>query len=275
MTRTAALADVREHYDNLSSLYTTFWGDHIHHGYWFGDEPSGEAQENMVRQLAREAEIAPGSRVADLGCGVGGSALWLARNMGCFVRGITISPVQVKLASEAAQRQGLQSRVRFEVADLNRLETADRFDSAWIVESSEHVADKRRFVHAVARILKPQGTVGIGAWVAGERPRTAEQEVLLERVCDGMLCPGLATMSEYTGWMRQAGFKVRVARDITANVQKTWIRCAEIAEHPQVRTILKFTGSRVRQFVETFPDMRRAYETGAMRYALMSGILAP
>jgi tocopherol O-methyltransferase len=273
VTQTATLADVREHYDNLSSLYAAFWGDHIHHGYWLGDESPGDAQENMVRQLARDAEIASGSRVADLGCGVGGSALWLARNMGCSVLGITISPVQAQLASRSAQRQGLQSRVRFEVADLNHLDRPDRFDSAWIVESSEHVADKRRLVHAVAQILHPQGTVGIGAWVAGEQPRTAEQEALLKRVCDGMLCPGLATMSEYTGWMRQAGFEVRVARDITANVQKTWIRCAEIAEHPQVRAILKVAGSRVRQFVETFPDMRRAYETGAMRYALMSGIL--
>jgi tocopherol O-methyltransferase len=270
--------DIREHYDRLSPLYQTFWGDHIHHGYWLQDEPAAQAQENLIRQLAADAAIAPGSRVADLGCGVGGSACWLARKRNCSVLGITISPVQARMASTAAAQQGLKNQLHFEVADLNHFDTFTNrqpFDSAWILEASEHIADKRRFLHDVARILKPQGTLGIGAWVAGEAPRTAEQEELLASVCTGMFCPGLGAISEYVAWMQEAGFKVGMVRDLTTNVRKTWKRCAEIAVLPQVEAFLKIAPAPVRQFVGTFPEMMRAYDAGAMRYALMSGILAP
>jgi cyclopropane fatty-acyl-phospholipid synthase-like methyltransferase len=60
-----------------------------------------------VERLAARARIPPGARVLDVGCGLGGSALWLARRLGRAVLDLTISPVQAALARARAQADGL------------------------------------------------------------------------------------------------------------------------------------------------------------------------
>ncbi|MFM7563131.1 MAG: SAM-dependent methyltransferase, partial [Planctomycetota bacterium] len=69
---------IRNHYDISTLFYRLLWGPHIHHGYWEGKESSARAQVQLTERLARLAEIAPGSRVYDIGCGMGGSSVWLA-----------------------------------------------------------------------------------------------------------------------------------------------------------------------------------------------------
>src|SRR2546427_497885 len=93
---------VRVHYDRLALYYRFFWGEHIHHGYWEADEAPEDARVRLVARLAAFAGVPPGARVLDVGCGFGGSALWLARDRNCRVTGVTISPVQARRAAEQA-----------------------------------------------------------------------------------------------------------------------------------------------------------------------------
>src|SRR5918998_649666 len=113
MTSKHYIEAVRDHYDRLSVFYRALWGDHIHHGFWENNESPKVAQVKLIERLARRAGIVRGSRVLDVGCGVGGSTLWLARNLDCTVVGITISPVQAEMATEKARKEGLQKRARF------------------------------------------------------------------------------------------------------------------------------------------------------------------
>ena len=76
----------------LSPFYQTFWGEHIHHGFWRGNESAAEAQENLINELAGRARVAEGDRVLDVGCGLGGSSMYLARQYEAVVKGISISP---------------------------------------------------------------------------------------------------------------------------------------------------------------------------------------
>ena len=141
---------VRDHYDRLSVFYRAFWGEHIHHGYWEdgGESLSAkEAQERLVRLLARRAAIAPGARVLDVGTGVGGPARWLASELGCAVDGITLSPVQAEMAAERARKEGLDDRTRFWVHDAHDLDALDaEYDAVWVIECSEHLDDKPAFL---------------------------------------------------------------------------------------------------------------------------------
>src|SRR5437588_9122893 len=43
-------------------------------------------------ELAEAAELAPSTRVLDLGCGIGGPARYLAATFGCSVIGVDLSP---------------------------------------------------------------------------------------------------------------------------------------------------------------------------------------
>src|SRR6516164_6753789 len=151
------LADaIRTHYDRLAFFYR---------GYWEDEESPRTAQEQLVARLAERADVPQGAQVLDVGCGFGGSALWLARHRGCAVTGITISPVQVQRAAEQARAEHLDDRVRFLVMDANRLDLPPAsFDVVWVVECSEHLADKAGFLGACARALRPGGKLALCAW---------------------------------------------------------------------------------------------------------------
>lgn len=282
---------VRDHYDRISVFYRTFWGDHIHHGYWEEGEdvPARTAQERLVALLAERAGVPEGARVLDVGCGVGGSARWLAAHLGCRVDGITLSPVQVDMATSGAQAEGVGDRVRFQVHDARDLDALGTdYDVVWTVECSEHLEDKATFVEAAARRLRPGGTLAFCAWLRGDGGVAdgtaegaasgggldAEGEALVASVCEGMLCPSLATAAEYEGWMRAAGFGDLRTWDLTPRVARTWDLCAAIARRPEVRAILAVSDGRARRFVGAFPAMQRAYADGAMRCGMLVGHLS-
>ncbi len=111
---------IQRHYDRLSGFYRTFWGEHIHHGLWEDARNAKEAQVTLIERLTAKADIRPGSHVLDVGCGLGGSSIWLARNLKCTVLGLTISPVRLQIATRRARRHGLSGQVQFRLQDVHR-----------------------------------------------------------------------------------------------------------------------------------------------------------
>src|SRR5947209_14223695 len=87
-------AAVERYYDTTLDLYEDLWGEHVHHGYWDpGETPDTQgadrraATDRLVRELVAFAGIRERSHVLDVGCGIGGSALYLAGALGCAVDG--------------------------------------------------------------------------------------------------------------------------------------------------------------------------------------------
>src|SRR4051794_19565742 len=112
-------SSIQFHYDALTVFYRFFWGPHVHHGLWADGLPTPPmlaAQERLMDRLAEEARISLGEDVVDIGCGMGGSSLALARR-GCRVLGVTLSPVQQAWATTSALVRGLSARVRFRCID--------------------------------------------------------------------------------------------------------------------------------------------------------------
>ena len=82
-------------------LLERLWGEHIHLGFY----PSGnkkidfrKAKVQFVHELVKWSgldKLPKGSRILDVGCGIGGSSRILAEYYGFNVTGITISPAQV------------------------------------------------------------------------------------------------------------------------------------------------------------------------------------
>jgi tocopherol O-methyltransferase len=260
---------VRKHYDRLSFLYRLFWGEHLHHGYWENNESVSRAQIQLMDRLAERAGVPRGARVLDIGCGLGGSAMWLAEQFDCEVTGITISPVQARMAAAKAKARGLTRRVQFQVHDANewRPEPAS-VDLIWIMESSEHFQDKPGFFEHCARGLKPGGVLAVCAWLRRDGPLREDEQNLVNTIAEAMLSASLGSLSDYRCWMRDAGLTVTTAEDITRHVEPTWWHCSRIGENPAVRFFLRFTGGQTQRFVRSFPLMKQAYAQGAMAFGL-------
>jgi tocopherol O-methyltransferase len=156
--------------------------------------------------------------------------------------------------------------------DASRLELpAASFDAVWVIECSEHLADKARFVETAARLLKPGGVLALCAWLAAEEAKSSEAEAqLVRRVCDGMLCPSLASLEDYVGWMHESGLNQVEAEDITRNVEETWRLCAALARRPEIKALLRVSDAGTRRFVKAFDAIQKAYATGAMAYGMFT-----
>lgn len=78
---------ITHHYDELSPYYRDMWGVHIHHGYWkTGLETKEEAQEQLINELISRARIAKSKRILDVGCGLGGTALYLNKQRSTLIK---------------------------------------------------------------------------------------------------------------------------------------------------------------------------------------------
>lgn len=272
MNQPELLEATRRHYDTITHLYHLLWGEHIHHGYWDAEESTGEAQLNLIRRLAELAGIEPGSHVLDIGCGLGGSSRWLARELGCTVLGITISPVQVETARHLTREAGLENQISIEIQDANELAfSEERFDVLWIIECSEHLTDKVAFFRTCARLLRPGGRLAVCAWLAAEpEGRTARHDQLIAEVCHGMLCPSLGSLREHIRWFKEAGFEKVQAEDVTSQVARTWELCLPLLRLPPALALLRLADEQTAAFARSFTSIRSAYATGAMAYGMFA-----
>src|SRR5688572_10978743 len=171
----------------------------LHFGYW--DETTRtdyEAQLNTNRQLAIRAGLKAGQKVLDAGCGIGGSAIWLAETYGVEVFGVTLSEDQVRRATENASRRGLSHLAKFSQQDYTHIDVeAASFDVVWALESVSCALVKREFFTEAFRVLKPGGVITLSDGFRRKRPfDTPEDEELMKRFLWGWALPDLATPDE-------------------------------------------------------------------------------
>lgn len=271
-------AAIRSHYDLATPFYRLLWGPHVHHGLWSEEDAARAvprmsarvAQERLTDTLASLARISPGERILDVGCGMGGSSIRLARHFGCRVRGITLSGVQRRWASLAARLHGVGRRTEFSRTDAETAEFADgSFDVVWSIECTEHLFDKPAFFRRAAPWLAPGGRVAICAWLAAEdadRPGKREQ---VEAVCDAFLCPSLGSFADYRGWMTDAGLRVVHEEDWTRRVERTWELCDARVRRFGLQRVAGLVDPRQAAFLRHFTTLLGAYESGAMQYGCL------
>lgn len=261
---------IAQHYDELSPFYKDIWGIHIHHGYWKnGTETKEEAQEQLIRELIARANIKNSSRILDVGCGLGGSAIFLSKFFGAHVTGITISPVQVEIGNALARQHGAD--VQLVQMDAEALDMADRFDVVWSVEAISHLMNKRDCLRSIARILEHGGHLVIADWFRSPTTTAAQERQFLEPIERTMLVPKLEAPHTYIDYISEAGLTVTSFEDLSARVLKTWDLAIEMIRNPK---LWKFAATRGKDFVaflEGFAAMKAGYESKALVYGALIG----
>ncbi len=268
---------VREYYEATTEQgYLRAWaGDAL--GFHFGLS-DGDAYEHEAalleanRVVAERAGLRDGMRVLDAGCGVGGSAFWVAERYDVEVVGVTIDPNQVEIATRVANQKGLSGRVRFVCADLLNDEIpGGPFDVAWHIESFCHIYEPGRYL---ARVV---GTLADGGMFVSLDLHRGGEDVRGEcaAMCDGWRLPSLLSPEGLAEALAQAGFVDARVADLTVRTRASASRLGAMAS-------VRMTQLRLQRALLGEADPIYAGHTaaalgaaaglssGAVRYALVS-----
>ena len=163
--QTFTTEDIANYYDHTEVHYRKFWkmvhSMGLHYGSWDASTNTlAEAIVNTNRQLANLGKITSSDVVLDAGCGVGGSSIFLAKNYGCQVTGITLSERQVRTATHFSEKNDIGHLANFERMNYTQTRFPDHhFDVVWAVESMQTATDKSLFFKEMRRVLKPGGSL--------------------------------------------------------------------------------------------------------------------
>ncbi len=169
--------NIRAHYDLSNDLFAQFLDKSMTYscavfenlaelqasGKPVSEDILRRAQERKYRMVAEAANLRPGQKVLEIGCGWGGFAIFAAEQCGCSVDAVTISEQQHAYVQEQIKSRGLAENVAVRMEDYRNLK--GRYDAVVSIEMIEAVGHKYHpdYFQAVDRLLKPRGRACIQA----------------------------------------------------------------------------------------------------------------
>jgi tocopherol O-methyltransferase len=215
--------EIADYYDQTVTHYRKLWDlDHslaIHYGIW---EPCiktfRQSLENTNRILAEKAGIKQTDYVLDAGCGVGGSAIYIAKRFNCRIKGITISEKQVKQANENAEKHNLSHLLSFENKDYcNTGYDNNSFSLVWALESTGTAADKEAFIKESYRLLKAGGRLILADYfITGNL--NPDKNKIIKSWINNWAISDLNTVEDFRNKLTEAGYKNIKTEDYTRNI---------------------------------------------------------
>lgn len=144
--------------------------------------PGGRA---ATEQLLSRAVISADSKVLDVGCGVGTTAITVAQRFGANVTAVDIEPLMLERARKAVEAGGAE-RVNLQEGDILALDFPDDAFDVVIAEAVTMFVDRARAARELIRVCRPGGRV-LATEFMWRRPPTEEaREAFLGQVCPGL-----------------------------------------------------------------------------------------
>jgi len=215
--------DIARYYDVSESQYRFFWNldksRSLHYGYWDKSTKTfHEALLNINKVLSDKVRITQEHKVLDAGCGIGGSSIWLAKNIGCNVTGISLSQKQVNKAKALAQTESVDHLAKFENKDFTNTGYANEtFDVIWAIESVCHASDKFLFLKEANRILKKGGRLIMADFFKKEN-LTGKDAHQIQQWAHGWAVPDFSTKENFMSQLKQSEFSEIKIEDATSAI---------------------------------------------------------
>ena len=173
------------------------------------------SQEQMLWQAAKawDASHRLRGRILDVGCGLGGTALFFAAELGARVTALSPVARHLRLVEELAERAGVSDRVTPLFGDAHDLEGPPRFDAVVSFGATTYF-DRAVYFERLARLLHRGGWVFIEDTFLG-RPELAAP-------FNDYWTSNIGWQTEYEQAAAGAGFDVVDARDVSVDAAGFW-----------------------------------------------------
>ncbi len=205
------------YYDLVTDFFEYGWGRSFH----FAPRVPGESFRASIARhehyIAHTLGLGPGMSVADIGCGVGGPLMEIARFSGARIVGVNSNSYQLDRARILAAEAGLSDLADFLHCDFLHVDAPDEsFDAAYSIEASCCAPDKVSIYKEIFRLLKPGASFAAYEYRMTER-FDAENPTHRRLKADIQLGGGLLVIDDkqtIDDALRSVGFDVLGTRDL-------------------------------------------------------------
>lgn len=212
--------EINKYYDQTYHQYRSVWklDKHrgIHYGFWDQSTRNlSQAVQRMNLVLLENSGFKENSKILDMGCGVGGSSLFLAENINAEVTGININRKQIEIAEKINH-----PKLKFICANYLESELeSSKFDGIWALETICHCQDKNDFIKEANRLLKPGGHLVLAEYFI--RQEEFNESKAIKKWLRRWAIPGLDEYSDFKSKLEDKGFEIVKEIDATRNIWKS------------------------------------------------------
>ncbi|MCY4662474.1 MAG: methyltransferase domain-containing protein [Acidobacteria bacterium] len=199
----------------VGAIHRAVWGP----GAATRDDAFRYVESRIAERMTAEGSGGGTPHVVDLGCGVGASLCYLAKRLPIRGTGITLSPVQARLARQRIAAAGVADRVVCLEGDYGDLPAAVALaDAAYAIESFAHAPAPARFFAEAARLLRPGGLLAVCDDFARPSPEPAAQRAIA-RFRRGWRINTLLDRTALRSLAQAAGFRHLSTTDLTPHLE--------------------------------------------------------
>lgn len=219
--------EIIEYYDEAEIAYRDVWHLNdclaMHYGFW--EEGVKTLKEALIKEnfvLANIARISQNDLVLDAGCGVGGSSIFLAKNFGCRVKGVSLSENQCEQAKQNASKANVSKLAKFEAIDYHSSNyPKNSFTVIWAIETLGYSYDLDLFFNEAFRILKPGGRIIIADGFANKETFSKPEQKIMDKWLHNWAISKISTIDQYEQLLVKNGFTRIEIIDKTKAIKKS------------------------------------------------------
>jgi len=239
----------------------------------YGRGYQGPGGNISTKKFTARLGLKPGTTVVDIGCAAGGACFHMAREHGMNATGVDLQPAMIQLCKErVAEEPDLANQMKFVQGSAldGDLFPDSSFDLVWSRDMLLYIeyAQKVGVFSNLRKWLNPSGQLLITDYGMGSKPTASYLDYVSKT---GQYQD---TLEEYAARLRQAGFSLSVAEDITPDFMELYNADLARFRARKEEFIVEWGSEHFVSLEQRWEQKISAQNDGSMRWFLFIGSAA-